>query len=458
MKPTGATLGALFSVGVLLVASAAEAQEQTWLRDRRFTYGEGVAGEKLVYQAGVSAAMTYDSNVFLRSGTADEPLVDAFRLSITPVVGVMSRKAPEGQRNAYQLNGIASISYFEFFKGLRSGDVNSVNEDLGGHRNVGVVSALSLTIAPGERWSGQVSGGLIRSIQPSNLGDPSASYNRTVPNGAANLTWTPGGGLFVWRLVGYELLYNYFEAERFQRYSNMNHAVSSQITWRFLPRTSVFSESRVQFIRYTSNETEQSNGDAVTTRFGANGLVTNGLGFLVAAGWSSTFFDARPGSQVGPQDFDKFIAQAEARFYLSTPGKEGAPGVHPSQLAIGYMRDWTQSFVGNFYGRDRGYANFSYFIDGRWLANASAGIARLSFPQSEFANGQARNAAFSSLAADAGGFIEYRPSSHLGVNLGVQYSALLTEQNIRGNISDPKVVDQFWWTRVEGTLGLRYLL
>lgn len=449
-------LWALLGLGSLLATGTAQAQEQPWLRDSRLTNGPGVKGNKLDYNAGLAASFMYDSNVFLRAGTASEPRADAFKLNITPYVTVSTREPSDGERPAYAFAGQAALSYYEFFSGLKTTE----RDDVSGHRNFGALAGLALTIAPGQRWSGELQGGFARTIQPSNLGDPTASFNRMIPTAGVSLSWRPGGGLFVWRVIGYDFAYNYFEASRFHRYDNMVHTVGTSTTWRFLPRTSLFNESKVSFIRYTDSDTEQSNGDSASTRFGVNGLVTNHVGFLAAAGWASTFFGERPGSQIGKQDFDSFLAQAEARFYLSTPeGSGDTPGVSPSILKLGYLRDWQQSYIGNFYGRDRAYGSLSYFLGGVVLTTINAGVAWLHFPASEFEGGQARNSAFTNVAIDAGGFVEYRVMPNLGINGNVQYTQMLSDTIIRAEPNNPQAGgDNLKWTRVEAVLGLRYML
>src|SRR5262245_21673743 len=114
MNRRGARLWALLGAGCFLAASTAEAQEQPWLKDRKFTYGPGIQGERFEYSGGVAAALTYDSNVFLRADTAAEPRADAFRLSITPFVGVTSKAPQNGQKAPYTLSANLALSYYEF--------------------------------------------------------------------------------------------------------------------------------------------------------------------------------------------------------------------------------------------------------------------------------------------------------------------------------------------------------
>lgn len=459
-----ATHQALFGIGGVLLSASVSAQqqegksapEQVWLRDSRLTGGPGIRTDRWVIQPGVGASFGYDSNIFLRSGNdtaasgGNVPVADAFKLAITPFVTLASRAAD--LKPAYAFNATASASYYQFFKGTKS-----TGDDISGNSNLGVGATSALTIAPGSRWSGQLRGSFSRSIQPSNLGDPTASYNRDVVGGGAGVTWSPGGGLFSWS-AGYDLTYNYFEAQAFRSYNYLNHTVGSTATWRFLPRTSVFSDSKISFIRYAAATTTQSDGMAVSTRVGLNGLVTNAFGFLVAGGWASTFFDSKGANQ---EDFDSFVAQAEARFYLSAPPrKEDEPGLYPTTLTFGYIRDWTQSFIGNFYQRDRGYGNLAYFFNGQVLSTLGGGVSRLHFPATVFDNGAPRAAAFSNTEVDVTAFVEYRATSHIGVNLTGVYTQMMSDTRIPtapAAAGQAAPTQDMRWTRFEATLGVRYL-
>ena len=453
-----ATHFALFALGTLLVGGTAAAQDmkgvakpqpnEAWLRDSRYTNGEGFETDRYKLSPGIAAAIGYDSNLFLRSGSTNpaEPVTDAFVLSLTPFLTVNPRTTPTPP--TYAFSATLAATYYEYMKAFNT----APGDDPSKFRNVGISAATKLAFSPGRRWSGDLHAALGRSIQPSSLGDPSATYNRTVPTAGAALQWAPGGGLFTWKF-GYDVAYSYFEAERFQPLNSFNHQLSTTGSWRFLPRTSLFSQSTYTMIRYTAATTTQADGDAVSTVVGVNGLVTSGFGFLAAAGWASTFFNDKGGQQ----DFDSFIAQAEARFYLSAPPKNDSPGNYPSSFVLGYVRDWTQSYIGNFYQRDRGYASLSYFFNGKVLANATAGVSRIHFPPTVYTDGTPRDSAFDNLAVDAGAFFEYRVTPHVGLNASVQYSQMISDKKLRTNPTVATEVDDQKWTRIQATLGARYL-
>jgi len=450
-----ATLWALLVVGGLLSSSEAKAQDQVWLRDERLNSGRGIERDRLRYSGGLAATFGYDSNPFLRADNTAEPRVDTFKLSITPFFGVETRNPPGASRPSYSLSANASVSYYEFIQGPTKSTL--ATDDLSGHRNFGLNGGLRLKIAPGARWGGDMFGSVVRTIQPSNLGDPTASYNRTNPTVGGGVSWTPGGGLFSWRVLGYSLGYSYFEANAFQRYNNFNHNFSSEASWRFLPRTSFFTSSQLSLIRY-SNSTEQSDGDAMTSRAGINGLLTDRFGFLTSVGWATTVFGSKGPST--PQDFDSLVAQIEARFYLSTPAKAGSDSeqVHPTSLILGYMRDWTQSYIGNFYGRDRGYAAFSYFFSAKFHSTLQASVARLSFPATTFADGSQRNGEFSSLAINTNLFVEYMAAPNFGIFVSGDYTGQITDSKLRIDITNAALTDSLSYSRFNAALGLRYLL
>lgn len=457
---SGVFAAALFAG--LLGARSASADEvakpvpnEVWIRDTRFRKGPGFVGEHYIISPWVGAALEYDSNVFLRSGSKtienESPKVDAFRLSITPYVTVEPRGNLRGRSYAFYLS--AGATYYEFFQGFTK---PGPNDDLKGHRNAAVAVASKLVFAPGARLSGDIHGALVRTVQPGNIGDPTAAYNRTTPSAGAGIAWSPGGGLFTWG-AGYDATFTLFDENQFKPLNNTAHTFSTTSTWRFLPRTSVFTEARLTMFRYSDTTSTQSNGDTVSAKAGLNGLVTNGFGFLVAAGWSSTFFDQK-GASTG--DFDSFIAQVEGRFYLTPPPAEAdkdKPGAYPSTLVLGYLRDWQQSYIGNYFQRDRAYANLGYFLGGKWFATLGAGFSRLHFPQTVFPDGTLRNNEFNNYAVDGSGALEFRPTPHVGISSTVTYTQMISDTKLRSDPVNATAVDDQAWSRLTAMLGFRYL-
>jgi hypothetical protein len=430
-----------------------------WLADSRFSNGQGISSGRFDWHPGIAAEVGYDSNLFLRSGEGNEKITPVFKLRITPHIQFNTRQlVGDGGKAApapYKLSGNLALTYNEFFKAK-----SSTTEDVPGHRNLGILGALVLDIKPQGKVGAQLRGSIARSIQPSQYGDPSASINRTSPRAGASVIWRPGGGLFSWA-ANYNATYTYFESSRYQELNNLLHEIGTSGTWQFRPRTSLNFDSTYGLIRYVNTPTTQPDGDYLRARIGLNGLATNTFGFTALAGYASTFFDSKGAS--GKQDFDSFIGQLEGRFYLNAPPPgSSTAGVSPSTIAVGVSRDFTQSYIGNFFTRDRAYASFSYFYAGRVLTTVGGGIARAQFPQTSFQDGQFRAAAFDTYIADAHALIEYRFVPNFGMNLSGNYSAFLGDTRLpiapNADPNDPTQFDSLKWTRLEVMLGARYLM
>lgn len=465
-------VGALAGLGALSCSGLASAQDTAagtsqpaiavsprWLSDPRFANGQGFTTGRVEWHPGLAVEGGYDSNVFLRSGEANEPKVAVWKLRITPHIQFNTRKAVGDagvtQAAPYSLTGNLAVTYNEFFK-ADSKDT----EDVAGHRNIGVVAGLTLAIAPAGKVGANLRAGVARSIQPSQYGDPTASINRTSPTGGASIIWRPGGGLFSWA-ANYNAMFTLFDSSRYSELNNVVHEIGTSGTWQFRPRTALNFDSTYGLIRYLNSPSVQPDGDFLRARIGLNGLATNIFGFTAVAGYASTFFDSKGGA--AKQDFDSFIGQLEGRFYLNAPPPGNTtPGLAPSTIGVGISRDFTQSYIGNYFSRDRVYANVSYFFAGRFLTTVGGGIARASFPATNFADGSVRYQPFDAYIADANALVEYRFTPNFALNLSGTYSAFLADDRLpiapNANPADATQFDSVKWDRVEVLLGARYLM
>ena len=179
------------------------------------------------------------------------------------------------------------------------------------------------------------------------------------------LIWTPGGGMFDWR-VGYEFGLTYFEDPSFRHLNNNYNQVNTRGRWRFLPRTAFLFDGSASFFKYTNRtegQTLQLDSTPIRARLGLNGLVTPSFALLAMVGWGSSFYQGAANAQ----QFDSVLAQAELKWFITpNPGLDpGAATLTLSSVALGFTRDFTNSYLGDFFTRDRGYANLSYFFGGR---------------------------------------------------------------------------------------------
>ena len=108
------------SLSLLLVASGANAA-QPWLSDRRYGEGIGIQAGRFELHPGISTEFGYDSNFFLRADTPQEPVVDVWRLRVTPSLSLNTatpRRAgsePATQAPMFVLNANTYFAYSEIF-------------------------------------------------------------------------------------------------------------------------------------------------------------------------------------------------------------------------------------------------------------------------------------------------------------------------------------------------------
>lgn len=473
-----ALLGATMWSGVAQAQSDA-VNSQPWIADRALGEGAGIRTGNFELHPGVAAEFGYDSNFFQRADSEIErqsigPVIDAFRLRVTPSLSLrtLDRRASMGPGDPgeppklrFQLGSYAA--YNEFFA-LDSQYSDALNRQ---RRLSGGINA-DLVLLPQRPWSVDVHGGYRRIVEPSNLGSLRGDFDRHFVNAKAGLTWRPGGGLFDWRLVGYELRSTFFEDSGFRAFNNLDHRFDTQGRWKFFPRSALIYDARFQMIRYTGEAltvapsgprarlTDQNGGNMIRARLGYAGLLSNRFGVTATGGWAASFYEDR----VPPsRNYDDFIAQAEIRWFL-TAQPQLQPGTAPvglSSIAIGYHRDFLNGYLGNFFRQDRGYANVDYFIGGRVLTRLSGGISHNAYPDFSLAPipGEPRfvRPGFSENRIDAMFFGEYRVTETIGINTTLRYDRSFS-QVIPFSPVNPNIGDDLSFQRWTVFLGTRWFM
>lgn len=441
---------------VLLGAVSLEAHaQQPWLADRRYGEGIGVRVGNLELHPGISGEVGYDSNYFLRApgDAAGDPLA-AYRIRVTPSIS-LATLGPQRRDGAVSPAGPAPLIFrsdaYVSYNELIAAD-SAHSSEMADQRHLDVGGNLALNIAPQGRIGADTYLNFVRTVQPSNSADVESAFNRDSLRAGAGATWRPGGGLFDWR-VGYDFSYNYFEKAAFSELNNYQHTVNMRGRWRFFPRTALLYEGGYTWIDYRSNRV-QSDGAVVRSQIGINGLITTRFSLLGLIGWAGTFYNEHAGRAAS--QFDSLTAQAELRWFISggqdVMGASSAP-VGLSYASLGYTRDMSNSYLGNFYQRDRGYVGVSYLLGGVFVTSLNAGMANIKFPQFNYTG--ANNAAlthdgFSEQRVDATLFGEYRLSNTFGLNVTVNYDQNITDVTIEN--------DKLEFSRWQVFLGARYFL
>ncbi|HEY8074531.1 MAG TPA: hypothetical protein VIF62_10480, partial [Labilithrix sp.] len=211
------------------------------------------------------------------------------------------------------------------------------------------------------------------------------------------------------------------------------------------PRTALFSDTTLRFATYpNANRSTNFLDDStpVRTRFGLTGLLTDRFGALVAAGYGATFFK-NPTAQFTPQ-YDSVDAQAEITWYLSQNPGASEPGQATlllSNITLGYVRDFQNSLLANFYTSNKGYAAVNYFLGPKAVIQLAGSFQDLEYPQ-PFQTNIAGNptpvtganggpvGAFTNYRVQASLFAEYRLIDTVGINASVIYDQMLSNTQL----------------------------
>ncbi len=444
------------TLGVASLTLSASAQNQPWLKDRATGEGIGIRTGNLELHPSVSGELGYDSNYFQRADDED-PIISMIRLRITPSLTLSTlgaqRRGDGGNAAPPKLTFRAGV--FGAYNELFATD-SDFSDEASEQRHFNAGANFALDVLPQRPWGFDLYGDYLRTVEPSNVITAESSFDRDTLRLGLGVNARPGGGLFEWRL-GYEIVYSYFERDAFQELNNAQHYVKTRGRWRFLPRTALLYDGHIGFLRY-SDATTQNDSQVVQSRIGVNGLVTNSFALLAMGGWTASFYDSTNTPQ---RNYEGPVVHAEVKWFL-LPQPKLQPGdatVGLASIAVGYNRDYSNSYLGDYYRRDRGYGNFQYFIGGgRVLLSAEGGLSHITHSESFFPNGTVRNASFGENRVDAQAFVEYRPSDTVGLNLTGRYNAALDDNRVRTNQTDPTLTDNLQFSRYEVWLGARWFM
>jgi hypothetical protein len=454
MKPTVTALTAVLTFALLPTVSYA--QDQPWLKDRRYREGAGIRAGDFELHPGLAAEFGYDSNYFRRADDPDEDPIGSLRLRITPSFSLSTlgpQRREGGPPPTLEFRAGIAATYNEFFPVSGSDAGQDLMSD---QRNIGGTLDLRLDILPQREWFGSVFGHLGRSIQPSNEGDTTISFNRLGFRTGAEAGWAPGAGLLDWRL-GYAFNGTIFESDRFTQLTNVGHEISTRGRWRFLPRSGILYDGRINFVSYPDGD-EKTSSHPLRARLGYNGLITNSFAVLAMAGWGASFYEPAPGqAEDTVQDFDSVIGQAELKWYLTpnpTDDPQGA-GLSLSTLSVGFSRDFFDSYIGTYYERDRGYANFSYFFAGAFLVALEGGVAAIVYPDVV----SPPEPAWTDIRIDSSLLAEYRFADSFAINSTLRYNTNISDTSIDStDVAGNVVSDSLQYQEFEAYLGARWFM
>jgi len=360
---------------------------------------------------------------------------------------------------SFAFRGGISATYREFI--CAGNDCTGVN-DISQQRSLSGVADLRLDMAPGRPVAGALFASYARVVQPNlTTTDPNLSFNRDDVRAGAELGLQPGGGTLDWHF-GYDFLASLFEDSTALGFDNLRHEVFMRGRWRFRPRSALISTTTLDFIGYTRGDLAAQQGlvdsTAVRSQMGYSGLLTDRFAVLGLLGWASSFYNASQVAQT--PNYDSVSGQAEVKWFLAaSPGVAAAvdiAGLSLSSIALGYTRGFSNSYLGNYYGSDRGYLHFSYFFAGGATLGLEGGLGTVEYPDMFWADGSLRHKSFTDVRADATLFSEYHFTNTFGLNATLRYTSNFSSvhdlQDLKG---DTLNVFDMEWKRFEAFLGAR---
>jgi hypothetical protein len=468
------------------VSRAAGAQAQyvaqpdspEWLKDRRYNEGIGIRSGDLEIHPGIAGEGGYDSNYLLRSSTNGvsngpplSPVIPALEFRVTPsfyvsTLGQQRREGDTGLPSPLAFRAGFNATYRELVNISSDPLAGAPNNDIAAQRNLSGAADARLDILPQRPVGGALFVNYARAILPNTINaNPDLSFNQDNIGGGGELAIQPGSGTLDWHF-GYQAHATIFEDATGRPYDNIVQEPYTRGRWKFRPRTALVYDATFRFITYSNADLAQPvpliTSTPIRARLGLDGLVTDRFALLVMVGWGASFYDTTLARQ--PQ-FDSVIAQAELRWFLAaSPGIAAATdvGLSLSSIALGYTRDFQNSYLGSYFTQDRGYLKFYYLFAGRATITLEGGIAAIEYPLLLWSDDTTRHAGFTDLRADATLFGEYRFTDTLGLNATVRYTANVS--NTLLDVTEPApgapipAVYAMQWNRLEAFLGLRWFL
>ncbi len=431
----------------LLVPSIASAQGAGagWLADRSRTEGPGFRLGDFELHPGVGVEIGYDSNLFY----SDNP-VGAAILRVTPHINISTLGA-ERRGEDENADSAGTPPVVNFRGGLSASYIAIFNDDT--RDNFSLDADLRLTINPERPFSFTIYERLGRSIRPFTEsarrpdGEP-VNFARIRNEAGATFNFGTDGGIFGGQL-GYAFLIDLFEGETFDYANNLTHRVSAGAQWKFLPNTALVYDFQMnigQFIN-TGEVSAVARPDSyrLRSRVGINGAISETWSASAFIGYAAGFYDA----PVPVDEYETFVAAAEARWKVSPT----------ASLALGYDRDFFQSFAGVFGRRDRGYINGRVLIAGALFLGLEAGVGNIDFgPQVDETGapiGVGGTSERSDILVNASIFGEYRFTDWLALSANVGYTGNFTDFQYSRDIDGAIVPDPADFQKFEAWLGVR---
>jgi hypothetical protein len=405
---------------LLALPIQAQAQEQEWLGNRAFREGPGLRVGDYELHPGFGADFGYDSNYLLRH--VDEDPIGALRIRLTPSFAITTlgreQEDPEPRTSAWRIEvGGAYNELVPLHGGVDEEDRESIRDE----RDFSGGALAILDLLPDHHWSSRLYAGIGRSTQPAAVGDAPYRTDRLQPEAGAELIGNLAEGLHVWRL-GYRFGGTVYEASELDALNNLQNELVMRGQWTFDPRAAFLYDASAGVIVYPTPDEETWKADSypIRARAGFGGAITRSLVLEGVAGWGSGFYiDKEP-------DFMGVIGRAELRWLLKPMAEPDPTGTSSSLIAVGFARDFADSFVNTYMVDTRGYIRMSHLATRELAVHAQVAGGAAEFPEQidpDWGNPEG----WTDFFVEGKLFGELRAEEWLGLNAEITYTGYFSD-------------------------------
>ncbi|MCP4196047.1 MAG: hypothetical protein GY762_02765 [Proteobacteria bacterium] len=334
-----------------LMTLSFSAFSQEWIESRRTGDGPGInLGNNVAFHLGLGLEGGYNSNVFRRSkDLPNENVEGAARLRVSPYFDLATR--PQEERVEDEGVSDPTPPKFEFKLGLGTWFDAYFSEDARAREQsyFGIDLHFNFIAFPGSPLSILLDATYVRTLEPYESAFDQWASHWIHPG--IGLRFRPGGGTLSFE-VGYRADLKLFEDDSIaERNDKLTNEVRFITSWNFLPKTALVQKTLFSPIVYLGevnrNDATQINADSfpVRAQLGMRGLLSDKYGLSLFVGYGASFYETG-------DDFDGVIANLEFKFFITSA----------SNLRIGGIRDFVDSYYANFFVKNGGYLMFEQMI------------------------------------------------------------------------------------------------
>ena len=310
----------------------------------------------LLLHLGLGAEAGYDSNVFYQQNNTTGSGILRFTTYAQLVNATRTSQSP----SALTFSAAAGLTYRRF---------TSSDAKIDPYRDAFMPNG-SLSIGT---TSGQFSFAVLDAFTriedtPYTAGE--APYTRDNNIASVQGSWAPGGGRIT-ATLRYTNTIDIFEDNDLKFANSLTHQLMLDASWKWLPKTAIFLQATQGYVTYLEPQPLVADGGKVSSYplhvlVGLRGLITPRISALVAAGYANGFYSS--GATTNGLLGSSYL-QAQATF---------TPTVL-SRIVVGYLHDFVNSVISNYYNDDSVYASWVQQLGGRVALDLSGRYSHKDF-------------------------------------------------------------------------------